>query len=46
MTPRLDRLATQNAEQELALAQIALLMARLKLKEKAKKLERLKHEPR
>jgi hypothetical protein len=44
MTPRLARTIRQNAEQEFALAQIALIMAKLKLKEKTRKLERLKHE--
>ena len=43
-TPRLKILEKQNIEREIALQQIALIMATLKIKQKTKELEKLQKE--
>ena len=43
-TPRLNSIKKQNIEREIAMQQIALIMATLKIKQKTRELERLQKE--
>ena len=43
-TPRLTNIRKQNIERDIALQQIAIIMATLKIKQKTKELERLQEE--
>ena len=43
-TPRLTSIKKQNIEREIAMHQIALIMATLKIKQKTRELERLQKE--
>ena len=45
-TPRLNSIKKQNIEREIAMQQIALIMATLKIKQKTKELEMLQKERR